>query len=97
VLKRGGLSSAGDVLKIWQRRQKMDVDRMVILHQVWEREAGGLAGHWTLRGVKGGILYVKTRSSAAAQELQLRGPSLVRGINKYFRRPWIKSIRAAKD
>ncbi|MFA6029986.1 MAG: DUF721 domain-containing protein [Elusimicrobiota bacterium] len=94
---RNTFSTAGDILKGWTRYRRLDPDRLVILHQVWEREAGGMARHWSLSGVRAGVLYVKTRSPAAAQELQLRGPTLVRALNKYFQRAWIKEVRASRD
>ena len=87
---------AGDALKQWQRGARMDAERMAILHQVWEREAGHLARHWALDGVKRGVLYVRVGSPAAAQELQLRATSLMRALNKYFRDAWIKGIRPSR-
>lgn len=71
----------------------MESERMLILHQVWEREIGGFSRQWVLVGVRQGLLCVKTRSPAAAQELQLRGGQLVKSLNKYFKRAWIKGIR----
>lgn len=92
----GRWSLAGDVLKDWQRGARMDAERMTILHQVWEREAGHLARHWALDGVKRGVLYVRVSSPAATQELQLRATSLMRALNKYFRQAWIKGIRPSR-
>lgn len=87
---------AGDALKAWQRASRLDGDRMLILHQVWEREAGHLARHWALDGVRRGILYVRPSSPAAAQELQLRATALLRSLNRYFRQPWLKGIRTSR-
>ena len=87
---------AGDALKAWQRGARLDTERMAILHQVWEREAGHLARHWALDGVKRGVLYVRVSSPAAAQELQLRESSLRRALNKYYRSAWIKGIRPSR-
>lgn len=89
-------AKAGDILRGWKKKAGMEEDRMLILHQVWEREVGGFARQWSLSGVKGGTLYVKPRSPAAAQELQLRGGQLVKSLNKYFKRAWIRAIRVTQ-
>lgn len=84
---------ASQVVRSWSISHGLESDRMAILHQVWEREVGHLARHWSLSGVKRGVLYVKTSSPAAAHELQLRGRRIVKSLNKHFKRSWIKSIR----
>jgi len=68
---------------------------MAILNAVWQKELGHLSRYWEIVGFKQGWLYVKPRSAAAAQELQLRGAGIVRSLNKYFNRNWIKGIKAA--
>ena len=92
----GRWAAAGDVLVGWQRSARVDGDRMMILGQVWEREAGHLARHWALDGVRKGTLFVKASSPAAAQELQLRAGALLKALNKYFRQPWIRAIKTSK-
>ncbi|MFC1678836.1 DUF721 domain-containing protein [Elusimicrobiota bacterium] len=87
---------ASQAVRSWSFRQGLESDRMAILHQVWERELGHLSRHWSLNGVKRGILYVKTASPAAAQELQLRGGQIVKNLNKHFKRSWIKAIKTVK-
>ena len=52
-----------------QRGARMDTERMAILHQVWEREAGHLARHWALDGVKRGVLYVRVGQAVDADLL----------------------------
>lgn len=94
--RSGGLSKADNLLRGWKAKVGMNSDRMLILNEVWEREAGHLAQHWALSGVRRGILYVKVRSPAAAHELQLRSGQLVRSLNKYFKRAWIKGIKPAR-
>ena len=71
-------------------------DRLMILDAVWEREAGHFSKHWKLSGVKKGVLYIKTSSPVAAQELQLRAPAVLRGLNKHFKSAWIKAIKPAR-
>ena len=70
-------------------------ERLAILDAVWEKEAGALNRHCSLLGVDGCYLVVRPRSAAAASEITLRGPLIVKGLNKYFKRPWIKAIRTA--
>jgi hypothetical protein len=94
--RKGHWTTAGDVLRVWKRRAGLESDRILVLNQVWEREAGHLSRHWTLCGVRRGVVYVKVKSPAAMQELQLRGRELVRNLNKYFKKEWIKEIRAAR-
>lgn len=88
-------TSAGDALKGWKKAVGMETDRMAILNQIWEREVGHFTRHWTLSGVRRGVLYVKVRSPAAGLELQFRSAQLVRSLNKYFKRSWLKGIRQA--
>lgn len=87
-------STTADLLGSFKYRAGLQPDKISILNSVWEKELGHFARHWTLMGVKKGILYVKPRSAAAAQELQIRAGSLVRGLNKYFSRSWIKGVKA---
>ncbi|PCI37544.1 MAG: hypothetical protein COB53_06095 [Elusimicrobia bacterium] len=69
---------------------------MLILDQVWEKELGHFSKHWVLEGVRRGILYVRVKSPTAAQELQLRGGGIVKSLNKYFKKSWIKGIRPTR-
>jgi hypothetical protein len=39
------------------------------------------------------VLYVRPKSSAAAQELHMRSEGLMKSLNKYFSRPWIVAVR----
>jgi len=95
VIPKTKWAAAGDVLRGLRFRLGMNEDRMAILAAVWEKEAGGFSRHWQLSAVRKGILYIKPRSPAAAQELQLRAPGLMRGLNKYFKTPWIKGVKQA--
>ena len=86
-------AKASEVMRSW--RFRVMPDRLAILNTVWEKEMGHLSRHWKLRGVKGGSLYVFPRSPAAAMELRMREGVVIRGLNKYFRTPWIKEIKTA--
>ena len=94
--KRVPWKSAADLVRVVHARVVgVSGDKISILNAVWERELGHLSRHWSLVGLRGGVLYVRPASAAAAQELQLRSPELARRLNKYFSRPWIKSVRSA--
>lgn len=88
-------STAEDVVKSFKHRAGIQSDKISILNAVWEREMGHFSRYWSLTGVRRGVLYVKPKSSAAAQELQLRGAEIVRGLNKYFSRAWIKTVKTS--
>ena len=89
-------TSAKDVVRSFGFKTGAQPDRLVILDTVWEREAGHFAKHWKLSAVKKGVLYIAASSPAAAQELQLRAPTLLRALNKYFKYAWIKAIKPAR-
>lgn len=83
------------MVRSFKFRAALQPDKMSILNAVWERELGHMARHWSLVGVQRGILFVKPLSSAAAQELHLRGPEIVRSLNKHFSRSWIRAVKAS--
>ncbi|MHB2025560.1 MAG: DUF721 domain-containing protein [Elusimicrobiota bacterium] len=94
--KRAAWTNAGDLIRTIHGRLGVSGDKISILNAVWDREMGHLSRHWILSGLRGATLYIRPVSAAAAQELQLRGPEIVRRLNKYFNRPWIKTVRAAR-
>ena len=89
---RGRWTNAGDLVAAFTRRAAAP-DRLAILNSVWEKECGSFAQHWDLIGVKKGVLYVRPKSAAAAQDLHMRSEGLVKSLNKYFSRPWIITVR----
>ena len=93
VVRRKSWSTAGDLIKSFKFRAGLQSDKISILNAVWEKEMGHFSHHWTLVGVRQGILYVKPHSSAAAQELKMRSGTIIGGLNKYFGRAWIKAIK----
>ncbi len=97
MIRKGRWSTASNALKKLQFTQQFTSERMLILNQVWEKEVGHFSKHWVLEGVRRGILYVKVKSPAAAQELQMRGGAIVKSLNKYFKKAWIKGIRPARN
>lgn len=90
---KGKWSTAEDLVKSFSYRSGTVNDKLAILNSVWEKECGAYAKHWALIGVKKGVLYVRPKSSAAAQELHMRSEVLTKALNKYFGRPWIVAIR----
>lgn len=91
--KEGRWSTSSDLVKSFSYRAGNVGDRLPLLIAVWDKECGGYAKYWSLAAVKKGILFVRPKSSAAAQELQLRSRDLIRSLNKYFSRPWIVGIK----
>ena len=89
-------ASAKDVVRSFGFKTGAQGDRLAILDAVWEKEAGHYAKYWKLDAVRKGVLYIRASSPVAAQELQLRGPSLLRALNKYFKSGWIKAIKPAR-
>ena len=89
-------AKAGEVVRSWKFRSGLESERILILNQVWERELGHYSKHWTLSGVRRGVLYIKPRSAAAAQELSMMRGQIMKSLNKYFKRSWIKAIRTAQ-
>ena len=87
-------TSASEIKSSWKFLGGIDPDRLVILDAVWKKELGRLAPHCPLFGVSKGCILVKSDSSVMSSELLLRGRQLVRSLNRYFRRPWIKGISA---
>jgi hypothetical protein len=93
--KRQSWSTSGELIRSFQYRTQVTGDLLSILAAVWQKELGNLCSCWELVGFKRGILYVKPKSAAASQELQLRSTGIVRSLNKYFDRDWLKGIKVA--
>ncbi|MCX5785952.1 MAG: DciA family protein [Elusimicrobia bacterium] len=88
---------ASEIKSSWKFLGGIDPDRLVILDAVWKKEIGRLAQHCRLLGVNRGWVLVKADSSVMSNELLLRSRQLVRSLNRYFRRPWIKGIKTANE
>jgi len=87
-------STGESLVKSFKFRAGVQSDKISILNAVWEKELGHFSRHWTLDGVRRGVLYVKPRSAAAAQELHLRAGEIAKSLNKYFGRAWIRAVKA---
>jgi hypothetical protein len=88
-------ATAGDLVSSFKARAGLQTDKVAVLSAIWDRELGHFAKQWSLVGVRRGVLFVRPRSAAAAQELHMRAASIARGLNKHFSRPWIKGIRTS--
>jgi len=88
-------STARELVKGFRQSTGAQPERVVLLGAVWDREMGHFSRHWSLVGVRKGILYVRPRSAAAAQELHLRGPEIIRCLNKHFSRAWIRAVKTS--
>ncbi|MDE2039099.1 MAG: DUF721 domain-containing protein [Elusimicrobia bacterium] len=93
--KRAVWSTSADLVRSFSFKTGVQDSRLDLLTKVWDKELGHFSKYWSLSGVKKGILYVNPRSAAAAHELQLRSGEIVRSLNKYFMRPWIKAVKSA--
>lgn len=90
-----GWSTGADLVKSFSYRAGTVNDRLILIVSVWDKECGAYAKHWALAGVKKNVLYVRPRSAAAAQELNMRSGVLLKAINKYLNRPWLIAIRTS--
>jgi len=68
------------------------LSRLLLLESLWDKVTAGRAKFWVLHAVKGGIIIVKVKSSAAKQELMFKKKDLIKELNKNFDRPWIREI-----
>lgn len=93
--KRSNWTKAGDICASKRFQAAAGLDRLALLDAVWKKEIGRLGEHCALLGIDRAVLLVKPSSAAAANELALRSATIVKGLNKYFKRPWIKGIRPA--
>jgi hypothetical protein len=92
--KRPKWSTGGDLIRNLGFKTGLQTEKLGVLNAVWEKELGHFSKYWSLAGVKKGVLYVKPKSAAAAQELQMRSGEIVRSLNKYFSRAWIKAVKS---
>jgi hypothetical protein len=69
------------------------LSRFAVLQSVWVKETGPMADFWDLKAVKGETVFVHVKSSSANHELDLRKSVLIKSLNKYFTRKWIKQIK----
>jgi hypothetical protein len=93
--KKVNWTEAGEVQRSWKTLGGILPERLVILAAVWKKETGRLGEHCSLVGLDKGVIVVKADSSVVYNELALRSTQLLRSLNRYFPRPWLRGIRAA--
>ncbi len=95
--KTSNWTRAEEVCSSWKFLGGAALDRLAVLDAVWKKEMGRLGEHCVLLGVDKQDILVKPSSAAAASELALRSSMIVKSLNKYFKRPWIRSIKTANS
>ncbi len=88
-------ATGADLVRAFKFRTGVQTDKIAILSAVWDKELGHMSKQWSLAGVRRGVVFVKPRSAAAGQELHMRAAEMVRNLNKYFGRPWIKAVKTS--
>jgi len=95
--RKANWTPVNEVVSSWKFMGGVGLDKLAVLDAVWKKEMGRLGEHCRLLGVDRHFVLVKPASAAAANELALRSSVLVKGLNKYFKRPWIKAIKTANS
>ena len=88
-------TNIGYVKKSWKTLDGMIPERLVILDAVWKKETGRLGENCELLGIDKGYIIVKTDSSVVYNEIFMNSREILKNINKYFTRPWLRGIRTA--
>ncbi|OGS07634.1 MAG: hypothetical protein A2270_06765 [Elusimicrobia bacterium RIFOXYA12_FULL_51_18] len=86
-------TNIGYVKKSWKTLGGIIPERLVILDAVWKKEIGRIAEHCELLGVNKGYIVVKTESSVVYNEIFMNSRQILKSLNKYFAKPWLKGIK----
>ncbi|MEA3306698.1 MAG: hypothetical protein U9Q34_02835 [Elusimicrobiota bacterium] len=81
----------------WKNFKGFNIDRLLILESVWDKEMGALGEHCVLLGVEKNTIVVKIDSAIVANEIVLKSRSTIRDLNKHFRTPWIKYLKIKNE
>ena len=95
--KTSNWTNIGYVKTSWKTLGGIVPERLVILDAVWKKEVGRIGDRCELIGVDKGYIVIKTDSSVVYNELFMRSKQILRSLNKYFSRPWLKGIKMASD
>lgn len=95
--KKENWTHIGYVKTSWKTLGGVIPDRLAILDAVWKKETGKLGEHCKLMGVDNGFVVVKTDTSVVYNELSLRSRQILRNINKYYAKPWLKGIKNSAE
>ena len=87
--------------KIWHEPSELknsfsrftgQINKLILLENVWARVTASKGKFWQLYAVKGSTIFVKVNVMAARHELLLKEKQLIEELNKSFDKPWIKKI-----
>ena len=79
----------------WKCFKGFNIDRLLILESVWDKEMGALGEHCVLLGVEKNAIVIKIDSAIVANEVVFKSKHTIKSLNKYFRTPWIKYLKIA--
>ena len=84
-------NSAADLAQNFNPLNKR-LNRLMVLNSVWFKTTGAKSRFWVLDAADDDAIFVKVNSAAARHDLAARGAEIIRELNKYFDKPWIKRI-----
>jgi len=68
------------------------LNRLMVLNSVWQKTAGVKSKFWILDSATDDAIFIKPSSAAAKHDLAARSNEIIKELNKYFDRPWIKTL-----
>ena len=69
------------------------LNRIMVLSSVWQNSVGAKSKFWVLDTATADSILIKVKSSAAKHDLAGRSTELIKELNKYLDKPWIKEIK----
>ncbi|MBQ4493334.1 MAG: DUF721 domain-containing protein [Elusimicrobiaceae bacterium] len=78
-------------------RFSSQINRLVLLENIWNKTLGSKAKFWQLYAVQKNTIFVKVKVVSARQELLLNKETIIKELNKHFQRAWIKEISIFKE
>lgn len=78
-------------------RFSSQINRLVLLENIWNKTIGSKAKYWQLYAVQKNTIFVKVKVISARQELLLNKDTIIKELNKHFQRAWIKEISIFKE
>lgn len=91
--RRGGMKSVGEIISSPGAFFGINPNNLLILASAWDREMSGFKKYFYLEGVEKDAVVVKAVNSSAASEVRLRKNEILRTLNKYFKRKWLKDVK----
>ncbi len=73
-------------------RLNSQINRLLLLEKIWVKVVGSKSKFWQLDAVQKNTIFVKVKVVTARQELLLNKETIIKELNKYFQRAWIKEI-----